>query len=118
MSEQNAAAVEFEARLDYRQNAAAYMANGITEADLVKGRRIDAGLDHLEPGSAAKAAASAPAVNATLLADPANTGFRNEYEQGRQVYMQNGITEEQYIRSRRIDVGLEPLVIGGAVAKS
>lgn len=43
--------------------------------------------------------------------------LKAEYAEGRQVYMANGITEEQFIKSRRIDLGLEQLVIGGAAAK-
>lgn len=38
--------------------------------------------------------------------------FKQEYAASRDIYMQNGVTEEAYIKSRRIDMGLEILKVG------
>lgn len=65
--------------------------------------------------------ANRPPVGGDAVGGPQMSGvddkLKAEYAQGRQVYMTNGITEEQFIKSRRIDLGLDQLVIGGAVAK-
>lgn len=50
--------------------------------------------------------------------DSPDAEFRREYQTQAAYLSARGVSEEQYVRSRRIDAGLETLAVGAAAAKS
>lgn len=101
----------FAAEFDASANVYAEM--GIGRDQYIQSRRRDVGLATLsmgQPASQPEAGSPAPA----MAADPANAKYAAEFDANPGVYAEMGLTKDQYIKSRRIDDGLDVLSMTGA----
>jgi hypothetical protein len=94
-------------KAEYAQQRATYQRDGVSEDDYVFSRRVDEGLDVLQP--AALDPIESDAVKAVDLADPENAKFRAEFAENRAAYEREGVSEKGYVLSRRVDEGLSTL---------
>ena len=97
---------------EFDMKASVYAEMGISRDQFIRSRRIDEGLATLDM-TGTPAAAAAPAAPA-LASNPTNARFGAEYDASAGVYAEMGISRDQFIRSRRIDEGLDSLNVAGA----
>ena len=69
------------------------------------------GEQHLSQPAAPLASVRSPLVPAAP-ADP-DARFKQQFQEGRAVYLEEGVTEAQFVRTMRINAGLEPLLRDG-----
>jgi hypothetical protein len=93
---------------EYAQSAAHYRELGLSEEEFVRMRRVDEGLEELWP-HAARAQQTQSQEPAADLADPDNQRFRQEYAADAEAYREVGLTEADFVATRRVDEGLDTL---------
>ena len=99
--------------LEYARDRERLQARGVSEADYILSRRVDEGLEELKVNSYPKAAPRSESE--TLLGNPSapaaarDAEFRGEFAADRRRLEARGMSEADYVLSRRVDVGLETL---------
>ncbi|MGD9645067.1 MAG: hypothetical protein AB7U73_05100 [Pirellulales bacterium] len=97
-------------REEFDADEARLRARGITWEDYLCSRRVDAGLEVLTPNSYPKRKAPGPMGNAGDPAAARDGQFAIEYAQDKARLSARGVSEQDFILSRRLDHGLETLV--------
>lgn len=91
---------------DYEENADFYARHGITREAHSLTSRVDAGQQNVSPHFAAQQSIDRAKLAVDLSA-PENHGYREEYAAQRDYLERAGITEEQWVKTSRIDDGLD-----------
>lgn len=101
-------------RSEYRSSPVNYRDMGISEASFIKSRMVDEGLGMLSPR---RSEMNAPRGEVTPPPpDLANAKYEQEFQAHSELYAGMGLTKEQFVRSRRLDEGLDTLLMKTAPA--